>query len=63
MQKHSAYRLTYALNETGQLVNVDDVLVGKNVVVFVLLVKEPLTAKNQREKANASFCASIRNGM
>ncbi len=40
MQKHSAYRLTYALNETGQLVNVDDVLVGKkNVVVFVLLVK------------------------
>lgn len=28
MQKHSAYRLTYALNTAGQLVNVDSVPAG-----------------------------------
>lgn len=55
MQKHSAYRLTYALNETGQLVNVDDVLVGKKCGCFCPACKEPLTAKNQGKKRMPHF--------
>ena len=55
MQKHSAYRLTYALNETGQLVNVDDVLVGKKCGCFCPACKEPLTAKNQGKKRMHHF--------
>lgn len=38
MQKHSAYRLTYALNTTGQLVDVDKVPVGNKCGCFYLPV-------------------------
>lgn len=45
MQKHSAYRLTYALNATGQLVDVDKVPVGNKCGCFCPACKEPLIAK------------------
>ena len=50
MQKHSAYRLTYALNAAGQLVDVDKVPVGNKCGCFCPACKEPLTAKNQGTK-------------
>ncbi len=47
MHKHSVYRLTYALNEIGQLVNVNNVPVGNKCGCFCPACKEPLIAKNQ----------------
>lgn len=55
MQKHSAYRLTYALNETGQLVEIDDVPVGNKCGCFCPACKEPLIAKNQGVKRMHHF--------
>ena len=50
MQKHSVYRLTYALNEIGQLVNVNNVSAGIKCNCFCPACKEPLIAKNQGTK-------------
>ena len=55
MRKHSAYRLTYALNATGQLVDVDKVPVGNRCGCFCPACKEPLTAKNQGIKRMHHF--------
>lgn len=55
MQKHSAYRLTYALNATGQLVDVDKVPVGNKCGCFCPACKEPLIAKNQGTKRMHHF--------
>ncbi len=55
MQNHSAYRLTYALNQTGQLVSVDNVPVGNNCGCFCPACKEPLIAKNQGAKRKHHF--------
>lgn len=55
MQKHSAYRLTYALNATGQLVDVDKVPVGNKCGCFCPSCKEPLIAKNQGIKRMHHF--------
>ena len=55
MQKHFAYRLTYALDQTGQLVNVDDVPVGNRCGCFCPACKEPLIAKNQGTKRKHHF--------
>lgn len=55
MQKHSTYRLTYALNGTGQLVDVDDVPVGNKCGCFCPACKEPLIAKNQGIKRMHHF--------
>lgn len=50
MQKHSAYRLTYALDEKGQLVEVDNVPTGTKCGCSCPACKEPLIAKNQGTK-------------
>lgn len=55
MQKHPTYRLTYALNATGQLVDVDEVPVGNKCGCFCPACKEPLTAKNQGAKRMHHF--------
>ncbi len=55
MKNHSAYRLTYALNQTGLLVNVDDVPVGNQCGCFCPACKEPLIAKNQGTKREHHF--------
>lgn len=59
MQKHSAYRLTYALNGTGQLVDVDDVPVGNKCGCFCPACKEPLMAKNQGIKRMHHFAHQL----
>ena len=55
MQKLSANRLTYALNATGQLVDVDKVPVGNKCGCFCPACKEPLIAKNQGRKRMHHF--------
>lgn len=55
MEKHSANLLTYALNETGQLVHVDNVPVGNKCSCFCPACKEPLVAKNQGIKRMHHF--------
>lgn len=55
MQKHSAYRLTYALDQTGRLVNVDNVPVGDKCGCFCPACKEPLIAKNQGTRRKHHF--------
>lgn len=55
MQTHSAYRLTYAIDQTGQLVNVDNVPVGNKCGCFCPACKEPLIAKNQGTKRKHHF--------
>ncbi len=47
MQHHSASRLTYALDETGQLVDVNNVPAGNKCGCFCPACKGPLIAKNQ----------------
>ena len=55
MQKHPAYRLTYALNEKGQLVGVNSVPAGNKCGCLCPACKEPLTAKNQGIKRTHHF--------
>ena len=55
MQKHSAYRLTYALNKTVQLVDVDKVPFGNKRCCCCPACKEPLIAKNQGTKRMHHF--------
>ena len=55
MQKHSAYRLTYALDQTEQLVSVDNVPVGNKCGCFCPACNEPLIAKNQGTKRKHHF--------
>lgn len=55
MQTHSAYRLTYAIDQTGQLVSVDNVPVGNKCGCFCPACKEPLIAKNQGTKRKHHF--------
>lgn len=50
MQKHSAHRLTYVLNEIRQLIDVDNVPTGNKCGCSCPACKEPLIAKNQGEK-------------
>ena len=55
MQTYSAYRLTYAIDQTGQLVHVDNVPVGNQCGCFCPACKEPLIAKNQGTKRKHHF--------
>ena len=55
MQRHLAYRLIYALNGTGQLIDVDNVPVGNKCGCFCPACKEPLIAKNQGTKRMHHF--------
>ena len=53
--KHSANRLTYALNATGKLVYIDEVQNGNKCCCFCPACKEPLIAKNQGFKRMHHF--------
>ena len=48
-------RLTYALNDTGQIVNVDDVPTGIHCNCYCPACNEPLIAKNQGTKRTHHF--------
>lgn len=48
--QHSLSRLTYALNEKGQIVNIDEVPTGARCKCFCPACKEPLIAKNSGAK-------------
>ena len=60
MQHHSASRLTYALDETGQLVDVNNVPAGNKCGCFCPACKGPLIS---RDSTNAPFRTSISYGM
>lgn len=55
LYKHSACRLTYALDIAGKLVDVEDVQVGNKCGCFCPACKEPLIAKNQGSKRMHHF--------
>ena len=48
--RHSANRLTYAINTTGKFVDIDSVSNGNKCGCFCPACKEPLVAKNQGSK-------------